>query len=139
MTGAGAMSAPYRGRAGNAALWFGVFGAPAAWSLHTLVDYPLVTYGCFPRNVLLQHPAFGGLLPLALIISGVLILAGLAAWWTAWVCWRRTDGDFADAEGAREAIQGRVRFMAYAGLLLSAVFTLGMLFTTLGLILVPPC
>jgi hypothetical protein len=123
-----------------AALWFGLFGAPAAWSLQLLVSYALVAHGCYPRSVPLTAPLVGGVRTIALVASLAALAVGLAAGATAWRSWRASCHEHrGDHSALLEIGEGRTRFMALAGMLVAAVFLLAIVMNAVPLFLVPAC
>jgi hypothetical protein len=116
-------------------LWFGIFGAPAAWALQTIVDYSLVAHYCFPGDSPVRSPAFGGVRGTAVAASAILVITALVAMVTAIRSWSATrHGNTAEHHELLEVSEGRARFMAFAGVLLSAVFLFALLMNALPLI-----
>ncbi len=66
------------------ALWFGLFGGVAAWTLHLAIAYPLVYNGC----ALGLDQLSTWLLILTAVLGAVALLATLAAFFT----WRGATG-----------------------------------------------
>ena len=60
-----------------AALWFGLFGAPVAWSLQLLASYALVAHGCYPDAEPMAMPVVPGLRTLVL---GTGVANGAGGW-----------------------------------------------------------
>jgi hypothetical protein len=141
--------APERAQASSAALWFGVFGAPAAWSVQTLVNVPLAAHACYPRLAPLTTPAFGAVRGLAKMVSLLAIAVGVAALAVAWRLWRRTRGEHQARSGrgtehgepaaALETGEGRTRFMALAGVLTSVTFLILSVAHATSVLVVRPC
>jgi len=121
------------------ALWFGLFGAPAAWSLQLMVSYALTAHGCFPVSEPLAAPFFGGLWALDLVVSLAAVAAAAAAGATAWRSWRVTRGERPGGPEHLESGWGRTHFMALAGTLVSGLFFLGVIMAGIPLFLVSPC
>jgi len=132
--------APARDAVGLPALWFGLFGAPVVWSLQLMANYALVAHGCFPARVPRSTPLFGGLWTVALLVSVAAFVVSLAAFLVARRSWLSTHEEH---HGGREALlevgEGRTRFMAYAGMLVSALFVLGVVMNTIPLFILSPC
>jgi hypothetical protein len=105
------------------ALWFGLFGAAAAWSVQELLGYVLVARSCLSRA---GGAAPAGALGAATALSVGLLLVGGVAGLVAYRIWRRT-------------AHGRVHFMALSGVLVSGLFGLGLLANLVVLFLVEPC
>ena len=124
----------------QASLWFGLFGAPTAWSLQLLTSYALVAHGCYPDAEPMTMPVVPRLTTLV-AATGVLALAvALLAFATAWRSWRSTRHELAGQhEALLEVGEGRTRFMAGAGMLVSAVFVLGILMNLVPVLLLRPC
>ncbi len=121
-------------------LWFGLFGGPAAWSVQLLVNYPLAAHFCYPGKVPLSEATFGGLLAVLISVNALMLLTTLAAGATSIVIWRaardRADGPH---DPVLETGPGRVRYMAYAGMLLSGLFLIAVLMSAMPLFIVPAC
>ncbi len=134
--------APARHAVGLPALWFGLFGAPAAWTLQELSSYVLMSHACLPSMTPLRDAGSGAPWTIALIVSVVAIAVGASAGLVGYRSWRRTwpaeDGGGAEAEQL-EVGEGRARFMAFSGILLSTVFLLNLLMNAVVLLVVPPC
>lgn len=125
---------------GLGALWFGVFGAPLVWSLQLLLGYSLVAHSCFPGAEPRATPVIGGLWSILLVVSVGAAVVALAAGGTAWRSWRMTRQEHRGDHGELlEVAEGRTRFMALAGMLLSSLFLLGIVLNALPLFLVPAC
>jgi hypothetical protein len=122
-----------------AALWFGLFGAPVAWSLQLLASYSLVAHGCYPDAEPMAMPVVPGLRTLVLGTGAAALAVALLAGGSAWRSWRATQHGDGGQEALLEAGEGRTRFMAVAGMLLSAVFVLGILMNVVPLLLLRPC
>ena len=147
---ADAHPAPERHRVAPFTLWFGLVGAPAAWSVQTLVSLPVSAHACFPRIIPLAAPATGALRGVLFAVSLATIIVSLAALWTAVRGWHTTreEQQSGTGKGGRhdrgtalaETGEGRTRFMTAAGVLTSVTF----LFvcaaqTAVVFLVVPPC
>jgi hypothetical protein len=132
--------APAHHAVAPAALWFGLFGGPAAWSIQLMANYALVAHGCFPSRQPRSTPLFGGLWTVALVVSVVAFVVSVAAFLLARRSWLGTREEH---PGGREALlevgEGRTRFMAYSGMLVSALFTAAVLMATIPLFILSPC
>ena len=145
---ASAHPAPARAQVRVSALAFGLFGAPAAWSVQTLVNLPVASHACFPNLAPLAAPttAVRGV-AFAVSVAALVVCAAAAA--VAWRAWTRTRGEHQDrsGRGARhgpeeallETGEGRTRFLALAGVLTSLTFLLVSAVHTAAVFLVPPC
>ena len=127
--------APRREVVPLATLWFGIFGAPAAWALQTIADYSLVAHYCYPSDMPLGAPTFGALRGVGIAVSAVVLVVVLLALATAFRSWREIrHGHDAEHHELAEVGEGRARFMALAGILLSFVFLFAVLMNALPLI-----
>lgn len=125
----------------NRALWIGLWGAPAAWSIQLMLDYAVAAYGCYPHRIPVPRPE----LPVHLItgfVSGAAVVICLACLWTAvrsWVAARRAGASPEDEERTGALPLARVRFMAVAGIMTSLLFGFGAILNGVSPALVPPC
>lgn len=133
---------PHRERVSNAALFFGLGAAPAAWSLQVILDYALASHACFPSAV----PRLGGLQGwdgiwwVLLAINIVAILIAAAAALVSYRSLRATRGERpGGGSGLMEAGEGRSRFLAVWGMLTSLGFMLTIAFDTIAILGVPLC
>ena len=148
-SGAPAHPAPERQRVRLAALWFGLAGGPAAWSVQTLVSLPVAAHACYPRLVPLSSPVFGGVRGVVFLLGVMAFVVSAVAAGVAWRTWSRTRQEHhADSgAGARhtesmallETGEGRTRFMALAGLMTSVTFLLVTAAHAATLFFVAPC
>jgi hypothetical protein len=132
--------APRRHTVGLGALWFGLLGAPAAWSVQELASYAVVAHACFPSWQPYALPTIPGTWTIAVVVSLLMIAVALAGVVTAWRSWGRTEprtvrSGFHQAEVG----EGRTQFMAFSGLLVSGMVLYTMVLNFLMLFLVPPC
>ena len=127
--------APRRGIVPLPALWFGLFGAPAAWALQTITDYSLVAHYCYPSDAPLHAPTFSAVRGVGFAVSGMMLVIVLLALITALRSWREIrHGHDAEHHELAEVGEGRARFMALAGVLLSFVFLFAVLMNAVPLI-----
>lgn len=132
--------APQQHRVGLPPLWFGLFGAPAAWAAQLISNYALMSHFCYPRDTPLASPTFGAVRPLAIVISAVLLLVAAAALFVALHSWNETRyRRNAEQHEVAEIGEGRTRFMAMAGILVSGIFVYGVLMAGVPLITMPVC
>jgi hypothetical protein len=116
-------------------LWFGIFGAPAAWALELIAGYSLVAHYCYPRDVPLRTPSFGALRLTAIIVGVVLLLVAAAALGTAVQTWRDLcRHDNAEYHELLEPGEGRAKFMAFGGVLLGTMFLFALIMSALPLV-----
>lgn len=136
--------APHAGVVPLAALWFGLFGAPAAWAAQLITNYALNAHFCYPSDTPQASPAFGGVRAVGLVVSAVLLVIAIAALFVAIRSWRKTrleagQNRSPDHHETAEIGEGRTRFMAMSGILVSGIFLFGVLMNGLPLIAMPVC
>ncbi|HET7838023.1 MAG TPA: hypothetical protein VFL43_19555 [Variovorax sp.] len=125
---------------GTLRLFAGLVVAPLAWALQMLIGYGLAAHACYPGDVALESPLWTDLRAIVGTLSAalwVLLLAGCAIAWWNW----KTTRPHSDA-GADKIIQsgaGRPRFMALCGVMVSGLFAIVLLFTSMGILWVPSC
>ncbi|MEO8925457.1 MAG: hypothetical protein ABI330_22000, partial [Caldimonas sp.] len=130
----------HRNRVIRWAVWFGLLGAPLAWSLQELVNVSLAGHACYPHDTPLATPLWTNLNAMSLWVEVVAIAICIAALIVAIVSWRRTRHERpGDAHQLLGSGDGRTRFMAMAGVMTSVLFLLGTLLAVLNIAGVPPC
>jgi hypothetical protein len=109
----------------DVALWAGVLGTPAIWSVQFLLGYALAPWSCPGRQVVLYGVTTTGLL---------FALVGTVLSWRQW----KRAGDVApdDDEGAPF---GRRRFLGALGMLVGVMFAVLMLAQGLPAFFFDPC
>lgn len=121
-------------------LFAGMVIAPFAWSLQMLVGYGLTAHACFPTEMALGAPLWPHL---RVIVGGVsvalwlLLLVGCAIAWANWKA-TRAHSD-ATSDDIIQSGDGRPRFMALCGVVVSGLFAIVLLFTSVGILWVPSC
>ncbi len=132
--------APHRHRVIAWAVWFGLLGAPLAWSLQELVNVTLAGYACYPHDIPLATPLWTNLSAVSLWVEAAAVVLCIAALIVAVVSWRRTRHEAAgDMHQLLSSGDGRTRFMAMAGTMCSALFLIATVLAALNLVGVPPC
>ena len=97
---------------GKLALWAGVLGGAAAWSVQLQIGYALSRFSHSVPWLTGAHHA----------TSLVATLLAVAATLLAWRDWRRAGGG--ESGGAEGGVTGRARFMAMLGVVTSGLFAL---------------
>jgi hypothetical protein len=122
-------------------LWFGLWGAPTAWSVQLLVDYAVAAYGCYPHRTPLMRPAVPVQVITAIVggIALVVALAALTASARSWLAARRAGAPAEDEARAGAVPLSRIRFMAVAGFITSLLFACGVVLNAISPALVPSC
>ncbi len=124
------------------ALWFGLAGAPVAWSINEVADAALVSHNCYPAAVPLSAPLVGALSAIVMVVSIVAIVVAVMALVTAlrsWKAVREVPGNDAGGSLIGPPPGGRSRFMARAGIAVSVLFLGGIVLQTLAIAMVRPC
>jgi hypothetical protein len=132
-------------RGGRAALWFGLLGAAAAWSVQSIVAYALIAHSCYPRTEPLVEPSLRGTWILSLGATSLALLTALGSLGVSLRLWRErvpatsaVEGDW--TEEADEPVEGGAgRYLAFSGLLLGAIFTALIAYNAIAILLVPVC
>ncbi len=131
---------PHRQRVTRSAGWFGLLAAPSAYCLQELVNVSLAGHACYPRDVPLATPLWPDLASIEIWIGVAAIVICIAASIVAFVNWRRSrtekPGDGRQLIGSGD---GRTRFMAMAGMMVSVLFLIAVGISTMNITMVPPC
>lgn len=114
-------------------MWFGLLGAPAAWSIQFLVGYGISEAACGEAS------AGGALDPVTAVATGTAAVIALLAGAAAIVAWRETRA--AEGQGGAEdpPPRGRVHFLATVGIVITPLFLAIILMSGIGAILLPEC
>lgn len=116
---------------GSWRLWFGVLGAPLAWITQLVLAYSLEEwFGCAPSTTDTGQVLGIGVRPAAVLICAVMGAVALVAGLLAWSCLRTAQ------EGPESR---RVRWMAIAGLMNSALYGAFILFAAVPPLLLDVC
>lgn len=110
--------------------------------MQLLVDYPLVAHYCFPDTARRTVPTIDSLHLLVSIVSLLALATAVAALLTAIRSWRASGGELGNARSAlMEAAPppGRVRFMAFGGILASSLTIVGILIHGGFILMLAPC
>jgi hypothetical protein len=121
-------------------LWIGLFGAALAWTLQELIGYAVISHACFPSWQPYRLPKGAGIWGVTAGLSLVLLVLGSAALATAYRSWIRTRPEREDSlHHQTEVGEGRARFMALGGLLVSGMILFTMVMNVIVLFLIDPC
>lgn len=131
---------PHRGRVSLWSSWFGLLAAPHAWGLQLLVNSAITGYACYPHDVPLDSPLWAGVRTTLAVVEALAVALALAGGWTAWRNWRRTRQE-KPGSGQRlmEAGDGRTRFMAMSGMMVSVLFLVAIVFSWIQFAVLPGC
>ena len=111
------------------ALWVGILVPPAAWSVHLLLGYLLVTVAC---------AGSWSELVLDLLLHGLTLVLGVVTIGSAVVAWRAGQAEGEPGAASAEARERRA-FMAHVGTSLGALFLLLILAGDIPNFVVSPC
>jgi hypothetical protein len=127
------------------AIWFGLLGAPAAWSLHELTAFAVVAHSCFPRETPLAAPGVGAPWATALAVIVVTLIIALLSLLTALRSWRATapdetqGGDDWSAALVQSSKAHAARYLAFSGILLASIFTAMIVYSGIAMLMLPIC
>jgi hypothetical protein len=125
---------------GVARLFAGMVLAPLAWALEVLIGYSLAAQACYPTEVALAAPTWSNL---RAVVEGVsialwlLLFVGAAIAWSNWKATRPQSN--VEPHRIVQSGDGRPRFMALCGVVVSGLFAVVLLFTSVGILWVPSC
>lgn len=121
---------------------YAVAGGPLAWLAQINIVYPLLATPCFPgpsRNLAFPAGAHWAFV-LAVVVYFVLLAAAVLSGLVAFRLFNRlaasghSTGNHFEGGGT-----GRMRFLAFSGILLGGGFSGVILLNGLALVMVPPC
>lgn len=115
-------------------LWFGLTAGPTAWALHEMLSYAVAGQACTDSVATLGPLGEGGVRALLAVITVAAVAAALAG---AMVSWRNLRA-LRSAPGTSPG-GGRMHLMALAGLLVSTMALVGLLYAGLPPLLVDLC
>lgn len=112
------------------ALWFGVFGAPAAWSVDDVASTYMHEGSCG------HYLGSAGTAPVLLVIGGIVL--GAVALFAGITAWRSLVALGID-NGENGTIVDQRRFMAHFGVGVSALFFYGIVLRFVTVFFLHPC
>jgi hypothetical protein len=124
----------------NRSPWFHLLGGPILWSAHFLATYNWVEFAC-RANLLVLDSTILGLTVLSwsvLVLTFLAVLAALYVGWSAYQSWQRLRKMQEKNELDSWAVESH-RFMAFSGIVLSALFSLVILLTGIPALILEPC
>ena len=113
----------------NVLLWFGLLGAPLAWALQLVVGYGVEEAGCAQGSRRWGLPTHAFQIVILCVCLAVALGSAIAAAWS----WRAAE------RGRVPNRRGRVAFLAYSGLLASALFLALIVLSGAGAITLDTC
>jgi hypothetical protein len=132
--------APLREAVAPGLLAFAVLAAPVAWSLEVLVNLAVASPACYPKDHPLTAPLVTGTASALTCVQIAVFAVGIAGSVASAFCWWRTRGERqGGANTLVEIGEGRTRFLAMCGLMLSTVFLVAMIFTATAVAMIRLC
>ena len=123
-----------------AVLVFGLAAAPLAWLAQTSFNYLVASRACYPFDARKLQVVVDGLWPVSVIATVVALVIGIVAAIVSWRAWRATHEEHhGGGHQAIEVAEGRTRFLALCGVMISGLFVAAVVFNAVGLFVVPPC
>jgi hypothetical protein len=133
-------AAPARHEVSRGALWFGILAAPTAWLGVQILDYGAASRFCGARSAEPSAQLVRAIEPWFLWLTGAAFLIALVGCWVARRNWLRTRNE---QSGSGHHLlkfgEGRTRFLAMCGLLISVSFCVAFLFTAAYMVVAPLC
>jgi hypothetical protein len=132
--------APHRNRINVVLLLAGLAASPFGWVLQMVVGYGLASYVCFPNDAPFEQPPWTGETGVLVAINLVCLAMAIGGGVLSLAHWRRVREEKpGDAHDLLNAGEGRTRFLAGCGILLSVGFSAAILFNTVNIVAVPTC
>ncbi len=136
--------APARHEVDIGLLAFGLMGGPIIWGVHFLANVTIASRACASSAILRPSASTHAAL---LLIDAVAAIVALAALYISTQAWRSTRHEGSDTRAAgmspehhaAEVGEGRTRFIALGGIMMSTVFFVAILFDTFAAIVVTAC
>ena len=118
----------------NLLLWFGLLGAPAAWTVQFVFGFWVNEVGCSPGGD--RGLPVDGLTVVSTVVAAVLaVLAGLAAIRT----FRETRGARGQGGAEEPPPKGRVHFLATVGIVITPLFFFIIVMNGVGVVVLQNC
>jgi hypothetical protein len=131
---------PRRGSVGLLLLGVAVFGAPAGWLTQMLLSYGLASHACYPEWNPLGTPIWPWLHTVLAVVALLGLMTAIVSGFIARRAWHATRSEHGGAsQHLLDVGEGRSRFLAMCGLMMSVGFFTLLVFTSLTLMMVPAC
>lgn len=115
--------------------WFALLAAPCAWALQGLLGWFVASSGCGHAISMPRWLSDAGVRGAETIITAGALLLALAGVRVAFAAWRA----FSQPNATPMQGRGRMEFIATAALLISLVFTLGIVWAGIPTFILPAC
>jgi len=116
-------------------LWYTTTAAGIAWIVQGLSGFVIADAAC-EHGIIIWSIGAGGVIAILIAIGVIGLCIAISGGWIGYRTWR-------DLSRARELIhaegRGRGEFMALAGVFISTIFAIGIIWATLIPIIVGPC
>ena len=117
-----------------------MLAAPGVWLLQIAVSYGFATLACYPHFSPQTTPLLERLRGIEAVIAVVALAIAIAALAQSWRLWRRTrDERPGTHHDLIEVGEGRTRFLALSGLIMSGGFLIALFLTAVETLYVGPC
>lgn len=130
-------SGPSTGRVTEASLWLGALGAAGAWTVHFLFGVAFGSGSCVEAGGGLSR--FSGSWWVLLAVTVVLLGVAVASTVVSGRNLHRLGVGIRETSEVVEKPGARAVFLAFAGLLMGAMFLIALGFSTVALFMVPLC
>jgi hypothetical protein len=111
--------------------WFGVFGAPFAWTIQHVAGFALTLAACEPAGRTWSVAVDGATTAISIVAAAIGLAAGAAAV-AGWAQTRDVDDDDPPPEGRRH-------FLALIGIAITPLFVAMILMSGSGVVDLPEC
>jgi hypothetical protein len=138
----GSHPAPHRRRISLWALSIGLVLAPALWAFELTSKYAVTSVACYGSDVAQAHPvpAFGWVWPYLVAIDVVTLAVAAIGGWLSYQAWIEVRHEVeGHAEHLAEVGEGRTRFLAFWGMLVSMLVGAAVIFSFIADVGLPPC
>ena len=132
--------AQQRRRVSGRLLLFAVLAAPGAWFLLELGGWAMASYHCRVAAPFAASDLTRASMPAFIVLTLVAFAISLAGSYAAWLAWRRSrDEETGSVHDLAQVGHGRTRFIAWAALIASASFIVGLVFHVIQMWFAPLC
>jgi hypothetical protein len=116
-------------------MWFGLFGAPFAWTVQLVVGYGLTEAGCGPASARWSTPVDAWTIVITAAGATLAVLAEVAAI----LAFRRTRNVEGTGGSEEPPPKGRIHFLAVVGMTISPLFFAIIVMSGIGSLVLTNC